>query len=241
MKVLIIGTTYEANQERARLHDLWVKLHSYLNPSCDLLLVDSASPWRPSLAERHPNFLSHPAKYMLYVFPDNLGHFDHPPAGGRDGWGRALSFGLQFAMDFHYDYVVHIEGDSLCRLNFLKIARQMQKENIEVASTSVFIDQSNFVESGLMFFSVPYLQTSNFIARYNWAARTRHPYTEEVLFQIFGSSLKWMPWKTRRCDDRKMPFDLVPYLDWITKCHDFSYYEYFFEVNYKPGKWYEYN
>jgi hypothetical protein len=61
-------------------------------------------------------------RLQVYRFPDNIGHLAR---GGKDGWGRAFCKGLEMAIDGQYDYVVHIEGDSLFKRPVLPIIRQM--------------------------------------------------------------------------------------------------------------------
>ena len=54
--------------------------------------------------------------------------------GGSDGWGRAFSQGLLCAVSGGYDYVVHVEGDLLTRLDVPAICRMMQERRIDALS-----------------------------------------------------------------------------------------------------------
>ncbi len=207
MRVLIFGTVYAATEERAKLARQWVELHRHLNPECDFLLVDSASPF--------------PIIGPVWSFPDNIGHLSH---GGGDGWGRAFCHGLQTAIDGAYDYVVHIEGDSLFKLPVLPIVRQMGEQEIDAASTLVSGTKRveiGWVETGLMFFRVGYLVKSEFIKRYNWRSRKRYPNTpEKVIFDLLKDNLRIMPWIVCRGDLGQITVDRVLDFDWVTHCSD---------------------
>jgi predicted SAM-dependent methyltransferase len=244
-RVLIFATTFEDCADRANLTDHWIKLHGALNPNCDLLLVDSASPWAPSIATRHSDFVPHPhsaalrSARMVHSFPDNVGHLSR---GGRDGWGRAFTYGLQAAIAGRYDYVVHIEGDSLLRLPVRPIIEQMQRENVAVASTPVTGmknpgSEAGWVETGLMFFRVSYLEQSKFIEQYDWPARQVYPTPEVIVRRLIDDQLRMMPWKAWRSDKNQITHQNVVGLDldWITHCHnDVWCYDRFLEAALRP-------
>lgn len=219
LRVLIFATTYADTPERVRLTEQWVKLHGSLNPDCDLLLVDSASPL--SLEQAGANILFH-------SFPDNIGHLSRngpngPASGGRDGWGRAFCKGLEIAADDGYDYAVHIEGDSLFRLPVMPIVNQMQGDGVDCLSVPVEgtkRKEVGWVETGLMFFDVRYVADSGFIRKYDWPNRKRSPTPEVIIHRILGPSLKMMPWKAERGDKSQITVDNVTQLDWVTHCHD---------------------
>src|SRR5207249_3885983 len=129
-------TTYVDCVDRSNLTGHWLKLHQQLNPDCDVLLVDSQSPL--SIAEQFGPFETHvmgrKAKKALHCFPDNIGHLSRR---GRDGWGRAFCYGLEAAVAAQYDYVVHIEGDSLLRLPVRPLIEDMVRQGTKVASIPV--------------------------------------------------------------------------------------------------------
>ena len=233
-RTLIFATTYVNCEDRAKLTDHWLTLTSRLNPDCDLMLVDSASPW-PKLIdeERHGRFETYApgatGRRMLYRFADNVGHLSR---GGRDGWGRAFCFGLRAAIDGGYDYVAHIEGDSLFRLPMTPIVRRMREENIDVASVPVKgmkRDMPGCVETGLMVFRTHYLVESDFIAKYDWPRRKGGPMPELVVAWLIGTRVKLMPWRAWRGDRNEIThrnvLDLD--LDWVTHCHDVWVYDRF--------------
>lgn len=217
MKTLIFGTTYIATQERQRLTKHWIDLHRRLNPECDFLLIDSASP------------LPVPAGVPAHSFADNIGHFG--------GWGRAWTFGLQSAISGNYDCAVHIEGDSLLRLPVAPIIAEMERQGTVVASVLAGGGRDwrhNWVETGLMFFDVPYLCESRLIERYDWENRVLPPYCEVVMRELIGGDLKLMPWRTERSNwedgrGEGITLDNVGEFDWITHCRP-EVYERFMEL-----------
>ena len=214
MKMLIFATTYVDTPERLKLTRQWVDLHTALNPDCDFLIVDSASPMFPAIG------------IEVFSFPDNIGHLsrngpDGPNSKGRDGWGRAFCHGLQAAIDGDYDYVVHIEGDSLFRLKVAPIVERMHREKIKIASVPIgygHAQRSSWVETGLMFFQVAYLKKSDFIAGYDWPNRSERPTPEVVIRKMLGDDLTMMPWTAERSDKGEITVDNVDQFDWITHC-----------------------
>jgi hypothetical protein len=173
----------------------------------DLLLVDSASP----VLDR--GWLS---EVEVYAFPRQ-----HRPSGARrkDGWGRAFSKGLEMAIDGQYDYVVHIEGDSLFKRPVLPIIRQMMADGIKAASVPVEgtkRKETGWAETGLMFFSVDYLWQTKFIEKYDWWNRKAKPYPEQAIFDILGADLVMLPLKAERGDRGQITAENVAALDWVT-------------------------
>ena len=226
-RTLIFATTYVDCQDRATLTDHWLTLTSQLNPDCDLMLVDSASPW-PKLIdeERHGCFETYApgmtGRRMLHRFADNVGHLSR---GGRDGWGRAFCFGLKAAIDGGYDYVAHIEGDSLFRLPISPIVRRMMEDNVDVVSVPVKgmkRDMPGWVETGLMVFRTRYVAESDFIAKYDWPHRKESPTPELVVARLIGDRIKLMPWRAWRGDRNEINHKnvLALDLDWVTHCHN---------------------
>lgn len=206
MRILIFGTCYVDTEAKARLVQQWVEVNRLVNPDCDLLLVDSASPKLPGYLDT-----------AVYQLNDNVGHLAR---NGQDGWGRAFCAGLQFAIDRGYDYVVHIEGDSLCRLPVSTICMNMAFRDVAVQSVPVRGTkrvERCWAETGLMFFAVNKLH--DFIEQYDWrdGKRKRYPYTPEaVIYDILGLSLQMMAWKTTRDDVGVLTVSNVKDYDWIT-------------------------
>jgi hypothetical protein len=228
---LLFGTFYVDSPDRDNLTDLWKRLHFSLNDrDCDFLSVDSQSPikkfedWTPYDGKRH--------RRMVFNFPDNIGHLSRKGVTeGRDGWGRAFCKGLEIACELGYDYVVHIEGDSLFRLRVVDATKWMQQEKADCATTDVKgmkhkEHEKLWVETGLMFFSTDYLRRSDFIKRYDWPNRRMAPTPERVIRQqILDKTTRQcriMPWKAWRADKNTITADniLELDLDWVTHQHD---------------------
>lgn len=223
MRVLIFGTLWISDQHREDLLKRWIALHRRLNPDCDFLLVDGGgSKW--------PVGRVIPAEVGYLTFPDDIGS---AVKGGRDGWGRAFTTGLQYAINEGYDYVVHIESDSLCRLPVMEICEQMARDGID--AQSAYIDgmkngrEPRWIETGLMFLRVGYVRDSDLIGRYDWPTLKKYPVTSEsVLFNLLQGHLRMMPWKAFRNDRRELTSENVAgrNLDWITHCwSDMSIYD----------------
>ena len=233
-RTLIFGTFYVDSPDRDKLTDLWIELHTKLNPDCDFLAVDSQSPvrkfesWHRWDGKRHQR--------MYYDFPDNIGHLSRKNVTqGRDGWGRAFCKGLKIAVELGYSHVAHIEGDSLLRLKVSEITDWMRREKVDVASTSVrgmrhAELERQWVETGLMFMSTDYVKRSKFIERYDWKNRRVAPTPERwIRMSILEKDLnqdqfRVMDWKALRADKNQITVDNIETLDldWITHQHNSS-------------------
>lgn len=210
-RILVFGTTYVDSEAKQKLAAQWEALHRKVNGwAVDLLLVDSASPV-PLLAVEEGA--------EKYAFPDNIGHLAR---GGKDGWGRAFCKGLEMAIDGQYDYVAHVEGDSLLSRPVLPIIREMMTDGVKAASVPVKgtrRKETGWAETGLMVFSVDYLWQSKFIERYDWWNRTKSPTPEKVIFDLFGEDLRMMlPLKAARGDSGQITAENAASFDWITHC-----------------------
>jgi hypothetical protein len=216
-KILIVGTTWVNNRDRAILFDNYMAVIEKLNPNCDLLIVDAPSP--RELNHSLVPYEGKPGHRMIHRFDSNIGHLMFH-GGGRDGWGRAFCFGLDAAVECGYDYVAHIEGDSLCRLDVMKIAKQMEAEDISVASVPASTEPATEVETGLMVFNVAYLAQSGFTRKYNWPVRheglTRATSPEKIIRGLLGPDLRMMDWKALRGDGGGVNTITARKIDWIT-------------------------
>ncbi|QKC83266.1 methyltransferase domain-containing protein [Mesorhizobium sp. NZP2077] len=216
-RILVFGTTYVDTPAKAKLAEQWQALHETLNPGAHLLLVDSASPewWFEDGSPKPDDTMP---GCQVYSFPDNIGHLAR---GGKDGWGRAFSKGLEMAIDGQYDYVVHIEGDSLFSKPVLPIIRKMMADGVKAASVPVEgtkRKETGWAETGLMFFSVDYLWQSKFIERYDWWNRSKSPTPEKVIFDLIGEDLCMLPLKAERGDRGQLTAANAAGFDWITHC-----------------------
>lgn len=217
MRSLIFGTTYCADEAAFVQVQRWSLLHRALNPNCDLLLVDSASPVFPT-TRLDPSII-------VTRLSDNIGHLARR---GQDGWGRAFCEGLQFAQDGVYDYVAHVEGDSLCRLHLEPIFEEMSSTGKSALSPPVRGtrlegkgQEVHWVETGLMLFSVDWLHAADVVRRYDWRdaePKRRYPLTPEWwLRRIIGSDLtSWDIVRAARGDCGQITEANVDQYDWIT-------------------------
>jgi hypothetical protein len=227
-RVLLFGTCYVDSEARVKLTVQWAELMLRLNADCDIWLIDSQSPLMPRLDPR----------IRIFSFPDNIGHLSRRNVTpGKDGWGRAFCKGLQLAIDGRFDFVAHIEADSLFRLSVLPICLRMRRDKIMAASIPVLSGARvipQWVETGLMFFDVEFLRRSNFVSRYDWPNRRSRPTPEVVINRMLGPHLTMMPWRGMRQD--KLPTISRHNIaeagfDWITHFHnDGAAYDKFLET-----------
>jgi len=172
-KTLIFGTVYLYDQEMTDIVNLWIDRAVSLGK--DFLLVDSNSP------EHYRNQLKH--QDSIHSFDDNIGHLSK---NGRDGWGRAFCYALQYAIDNDYDNVIHIESDMLVATKEFK--QEMEKFELGyvymVSSPFCYSIHTCPIETGLMMFKTKWVQDFNFIKKYDWETTTRLPRPEERIDKI---------------------------------------------------------
>lgn len=207
MRVLMFGTVYCDNEMKVHMASLWAQLHKQLNPNVDLMLVDSASPFTPSFEG-----------VARLNTGDNIGHLAR---GGQDGWGRAFSAGLIFGAVADYDFIVHVEGDSLLRLPVRPICEQMLADKVMCASVPVHGTKNaeqGWVETGLMFFHSSIVD--DVVREYEWRdcePKRKYPYCPEWwMHQIVSLDLRMMPWSAERGDKGQITCDNVGNYDWVT-------------------------
>ena len=226
MRVLVFGTSYCGSAQKLRLLDQWADSLQRIAPDFDHLAVDSCSPvfdasTLPFLSrfgvrrfipsEPAPLVVGHRS---IISFPDNVGHLS---AGGRDGWGRAFSQGLLCALAGGYDYVVHVEGDLLTRLDLPKICRMMQDRRI--LALAAITPNLGWLETGLVFLKVDFLRQLQLVERYDWANRPARPYPEIVLGELLGDDLFLQLWRGSKDDTGLLRYRIVD-LHWLTKAKD---------------------
>lgn len=237
-KILIFATTYVDSDARERLTRQWLDLHTALNPDCEFLIVDSASPLPVLDPEWAASFKANPQKYRFFNFGDNVGHLSRH---GRDGWGRAFCRGLDYAVERGYDYVLHIEGDSLLRVPAREIVAKLKASGKGVASIPVrgtTREFPNWVETGLMCFKTSLVREMAFSACYDWQHRESRPTPELVVHHLIGGVLLMLDLKGLRGDKNQIAAKDIPALDldWVTHCHnDIWVYDRFVEANLPKG------
>lgn len=220
MRVLIFGTSYVEGQHARYLFSLWLDLVRKLNPTADVLVVDSASPDLPPVED-----------VTVLALDGNIGHLGK---NGVDGWGRAFSAGLNHAVKCQYDYAVHIETDLLFARPVLSSLARMKDHGIKVAAPMAL--PYAFIETALMFFDVGYVRDSKLVGRYNWEGSPVLPHPEVRLGAMTQAELFGLPLYGLRNDHGQVTpknmAQLFPCgIDWITHCKDPAVYREFLKVN----------
>ena len=244
MRVLVFGTSYCASPQKLRLLDQWAEALQRIAPEFDHLVIDSQSPVFNTTAEP---FLSRfglartiPTDPVPIVaghrsvisFPDNIGHLS---AGGRDGWGRAFTQGLLCGLAGAYDYVIHVEGDLLTRLDLPKVCRMMGERRIE--ALAAVTPNLGWLETGLVFLNVDFLRRSRLVERYDRSRRAARPYPEIVLGELLGDDLFLQLWRGSKDDTGLLRYRIID-LHWLTKTKEPAAYNAFMSGGAWPASGY---
>lgn len=206
MKTLIFGTSYVQGAVAAETFRLWADMTRRMNPDTDITVIDSQS----------PVYIHHAPDITFAQLGDNIGHLSR---GGRDGWGRAFSCGIQQAIDEQYDWVVHIECDLLFARPVAEVIDKMCRSGVRAAAPMAIPYQ--FIETALSFWNVAYLREVDLIVRYDW----EHPppnglLPEQRIGDICAGELFALPLRGLR-NDMRMSADMIQRsfpagIDWIT-------------------------
>ncbi len=204
---LILGTSYLHGAAAAETFRMWADLTMKLNPGTDILVVDSGSPMEMP-------YFPPPMKYKL--LETNIGHLSR---NGQDGWGRAFSEGVKYAIEHDYDWMANIECDILFAEPVSKLIGKMARHGVLCAAPMAM--PYHFTETGLSFWSVPYLKLSGLVSKYDW----EHPpnnglLPEQRIDAICAGEMFALPLRGMRNDMRVNPDQLqrmFPHgIDWIT-------------------------
>lgn len=216
MRTLIVGTSYVQGAAAAEVFRMWADLTRKMNPGVDILVIDSNSPTpTPPVPD---------TQFSLIRCADNIGHLFK---GGRDGWGRSFTVGLDWATDqdwdsdqvYDYDHVAFIECDLLFARPVSEVINRMAAHGVKAAAPMAFPYQ--FTETALMFFSVPYLREIDLIGKYDW----EHPPSNGLLPEqrvqaICADAMFALPLRGFRNDMRvtadRLPAMFPQGIDWIT-------------------------
>ena len=211
-KTLIYGTSYIDSPDRAWLIDKWGKLALRLNPGIDILIVNT-----PAVPNHFPSM--HPV-FRRHDFADNIGHLRQDNDGQRDGWGRAMCWGAQYAMDNGYTNVALIECLLLFAESVTPIFTQMRDAGKTMAQPHS--SPHNWMESALTFMDVNWLRAIDFPTKYDWPSMvwsTRsHVYPEHRLTDVARQYGKHMQLEMLGCRDEVRPVteQEAGYFDWLT-------------------------
>lgn len=246
LKILIFGTCYVQNDARRDVTRWWAAIHNQRNLDCDVLLVDSNSPFEPQKFLKPFGFEYEPiredvpirtAHRKVISFPDNIGHLNITQ---QDGWGRAMSTGFQAAIDGGYDYVFYNDGDILFAPQVRPIMERLAAKDVKVAAPMDVLYW--FMENGLLFANVDYLRDIDFIGRYDWSSRGSMAMggplsaPEYVFEQIFGDEFWALPLRGLRNDYNQLSVTNIEEsffygLDYVTHCADPALYLAFMKRN----------
>jgi hypothetical protein len=197
---------------------LWSKVARGLNPDCDVLVIDSVSPFDPRV------FLS---GVEVVGFDRNVGHLCR---GGQDGAGRTFCEGMLIAAERGYDFVVHWETDLLFARPIRPIVEKMARTGVKVAALATKYYQ--FLEWGISFFDVSHMIATRFVERYCWQTAPKWPIPEVRIEQLTGEDLFVLPFRGMRNDMNEANVanlaGMFPYFppDYITRatlplCYEF--------------------
>jgi hypothetical protein len=218
-RILIYGGTFCDTEENREMVKLWSKVVRGINRDCDVLVIDSCSPFDPRV------FLA--GEVEVVGFETNVGHLCR---GGQDGAGRTLTEGMLIAAERGYDYCVHWETDLLFARPIRPIVEKMARTGVKVAALPQKYYQ--FLEWGISFYNVRHMIESRFVERYCWQTAPTWPIPEIRIEQLVQDDLFLLPYRGMRNDMNEANVEnlagLFPYMppDYITRatlplCHEF--------------------
>ena len=218
-KILIFGGTFCDTEENRDMVLLWSKIVRGLNADCDVMVIDSVSPFDPRV------FLG--GTVEVVGFETNVGHLCR---GGQDGAGRTLCEGMLIAAERGYDFAVHWETDLLFARPIRPIIEKMARTGVKISALSQKYYQ--FLEWGISFFDVRHMIATRFVERYCWQTAPKCPIPEVRIEQLTQDDLFVLPFRGMRNDMNEANVEnlasLYPYgpPDYITRatlplCHEF--------------------
>lgn len=209
-RTLIYQQTHIRHPSQGKLFAVSHALARKLNPDCDFLVVDNASPlpawsWCDAARERwhtHPLFpmseevIPITDRNTLVRFHESIGHFFHGRTdGGKalDGPGRAHSLALNMAMQAGYDRAAYIEADALFRRPVSWAFDRMTKP-VGCQPKCRYYELDWHV---VFFKDLAWLREFDFVGKYDWKNRVGEPGGEpagEVIWQrILGEHVEGLP------------------------------------------------
>jgi hypothetical protein len=218
-KILVYGGVFCDTEENREMVKLWSKVVRGINRDCDVLVIDSCSPFDPRV------FLA--GEIEVVGFDTNVGHLCR---GGQDGAGRTLCEGMLIAAERGYTHCVHWETDLLFARPIRPIVEKMARAGVKVAALAQRYYQ--FLEWGISFYNVRHMIESRFVERYCWQTAPAVPIPEIRIEQLLQDDLFLLPYRGMRNDMNEANVEnlggLYPYgaPDYITRatlplCHEF--------------------
>ena len=206
MNVLVFGTSYLKDSTDLWVFRQWLNINRTLNPDAHLLVVDSASPVSPEIAD-----FPREDHEQLIQLGDNIGHLSKT---GRDGWGRAFCNGLMHG--YGAEWVIHMETDLLfARPVNATLDRMEHDDSFGGRGVKVCCPWAlpyPFIETALMFFDGRWLRNTGLAQAYDWENGRGLP--EIRVEKLIGDDLWIAPFRGLRMDlrDQQLPQPL----DWVT-------------------------
>lgn len=207
-RTLIVGTSYVQGAAAVETLRMWARLTRRLNPGVDFLVVDAASP-EPLLGE---------VTDFMFVerFDDNVGHL---AKGGRDGWGRAFTHGIQVAIHNGYDWLVFIEIDLLFAKPVAPIIAFMERHDLNCAAPMAL--PFPWTETALSFYRVRWLDEFDLAGKYDWETSPVTPFPEQRIDRLcegemVGLPLKGCRWRDLTQFNSQAGALFTDGMDWIT-------------------------
>ncbi len=217
MKTLIWQQLHLRSEGQGKLWAVSQELIRRLNPDCDLLVIDNASPLDPlgftpgyrwvqcrlgPMSEMVPTL--DPGRHVgskapaLIRFHESIGHFFHGHTWGlpvRDGPGRAHTLAWNIAMDSGYDRAVYLEADALFR-HPVQWGFERMAPGPGVAAQPggkyYSADWQIWWVNDLRWF-----REFDFTGKYDWKSRVGEPggepAAEDIYIRIFGEVLQRLP------------------------------------------------
>lgn len=212
-KILIVGSAYVDNEGLRELCKLWSRVVTYLDPDCDVIIIDSASPFKPSVFLDWPEIegfgeglLSIPGSVRaVYRFSDNIGHLSR---GGQDGGGRTYCKAVELAAASDYDYLAFIETDLIFMRSVVEIVRRLARSGTKVAALPSF--QYQFPEFGVSFIDVKWAKEFDLIKKYNWQGSQPWPIPEIRMMNFLRDYLMLLPLYGMRVDQLGATAETLP-------------------------------
>jgi hypothetical protein len=204
-QTLIVGTSWVHGAAALEIFGIWRSLVGRLNPDADILVVDAGSPVA---------VIGDPRMDVIRL-DTNVGHLSR---GGRDGWGRAFSVGVQNAIDEKYDWLACLDCDLLLARPVAEIIDKMARSGVKCAAPMAIPYQ--FTETACSLWNVQYLKDIDLIGKYDW----EHPpanglLPEQRIDQICAGEMFALPLRGFRNDMRitaeQLPRMFPQGIDWI--------------------------
>lgn len=234
-RILVAGSAYIHSEGLRELCKLWTRTVNHLDPGVDVVIIDSVSPFEPSVFLDWPVFQESsnmevcnaipPQKKYVYRFEDNIGHLSR---GGEDGAGRTFCRSIELGIQGGYDYVAIIETDLIFMRSVTDICKRMQRNGAKIAACPNA--QYQFPEFGACFIDCRWAKEFDLVGKYNWKKSQPWPIPEIRLMNIVQDYLMLLPVYGIRIDqtgitEQSLP-NYFPYYPpaWITHAVEYGIY-----------------